>query len=159
MLIRLFLLIFIFISPVSAKDIFLTKITTDYVKKTYSLYVEVNEANEITAIKTINDQKKKTKIYKTNVLDKEITLVKAVGVTLVSLKCNNFNPQKGCDIVIEYPYNLTYGKFKSFNAKLMRIENDWNLVADNRVFRKMHLVAKKLLGLLIGIKKIETDIR
>ncbi len=138
------------------EDIHLATISTDYVTKTYDLVLTLNDRKLIDAIKTINNKKKKTKRYGIEVLGKPITLVKAVGVTLISLRCLNFTTSKGCDIEIEYPSNLTIGSFKTFNAKLERNENGWQLTHKGAPFKKLHLVARKVLGLLIGIKRIET---
>lgn len=137
------------------EDIYLATISTDYVQQSYELMITLNSRKLISAIKTRNTKKNKTKVYPVSVLDKPITLVKAVGVTLVSLSCNNFATHRGCDINIEYPSNLTLGKFKFFKAKLEKIEGKWVLTKDGKPFSKMNLVARKLMGLLIGIKRID----
>jgi hypothetical protein len=137
------------------KDIHLARISTDYVKKSYDLMVTINDRGLISAIKTRNNNKNKVKVYPIGVLDKPITLVKAVGVTLVSLTCNNFATNKGCDISIEYPSNLTVGRFKYFNAKLEKVSSKWQLTHNGKPFQEMFLVARKIMGLLIGIKRID----
>ena len=138
-----------------AEDIYLATISTDYVKKSYDLMIALNDRKLITAIKTKNNKKNKIKTYPVSVLDKPITLVKAVGVTLVSLSCNNFATNRGCDISIEYPSNLTLGSFKFFHAKLEMVAGKWRLTKDGKPFTQMFLVARKLMGLLIGIKRID----
>lgn len=140
----------------TTKDIHLATISTDYVKKSYDLMVTIDDRGLITAIKTRNNKKNKIKTYPISVLDKPITLVKAVGVTLVGLTCTNFATNKGCDITIEYPSNITFGRFKNFHAKLEKTGGRWRLTRDGKPFDNMFLVARKLMGLLIGIKRIET---
>lgn len=135
--------------------VFLARISTDYVKKTYDLFIDLNNHKLISAITTRNNKKNKIKTYPVSVLKKPITLVKAVGITLISLSCTNFTTSKGCDITIEYPYNLTYGKFKKFKAKLKKKDREWVLVDEkDNVFNQLFLKAKKALGLLVGIKRI-----
>jgi hypothetical protein len=137
------------------EEIFLAKISTDYVKKSYDLSLRLNSQKLITAILTKNNKKNKTKVYGVSVLNKPIILVKAVGIELISLKCDNFATSRGCDITIEYPYNLTYGKFKKFNAKLLKVDGKWRLTdQNNKQFNELFLQAKKVLGVLIGIKRI-----
>ena len=136
------------------EPIYLATISTDYVKKTYDLLLELNERQLISGIKTRNNKKNKIKSYPVSVLDKPITLVKAAGITLVGLACKNFATSRGCDIEIEYPSNLTIGRFKIFKAKLEKIENTWKLTHQGVPFSKLHLKSKKFLGLLIGIKKL-----
>lgn len=139
----------------ATEDIFLARISTDYVKKSYDLSLRLNSQKLIIAILTKNNQKNKEKVYPVKVLDKPIILVKAVGIKLISLKCENFATSRGCDITIEYPYNLTYGKFKTFKAKLLKKDGKWQLTdQNNKRFNKLFLQAKKVLGVLIGIKKI-----
>lgn len=142
---------------IDAGESFLSLISSDYDKeKTYSLLVDTNEKNEITAIKTRNNLKKKTKTYPPEILGDEITLVKAAGISLVTLRCHNFNPKRGCPITIEYPYNIAFGNFKKFQALIKKNKKgQWGLYTREGQFKKLHLVAKKALGLLIGIKRIE----
>lgn len=140
----------------TTKDIHLATIATDYIQKSYDLMVTINDRGLITAIKTRNNKKNKIKTYPISVLDKPITLVKAVGVTLVGLTCTNFKTNQGCDIAIEYPSNITLGRFKNFQAKLEKTGGRWRLTRDGKPFDHMFLVARKLMGLLIGIKRIET---
>lgn len=153
------LAIFLMAGPALSKseDVFLATISTDYVKRSYDLMIALNDRKLIEAIKTRNNKKNKIKTYPVSVLDKPITLVKAVGVTLVSLTCNNFATNRGCDISIEYPSNLTLGKFKYFHAKLEKKDGKWTLTKNGKPFTKMFLVARKLMGLLIGIKRIEVQ--
>lgn len=139
------------------EDIYLATISTDYVKKSYDLMISLNPRKLISAIKTRNNKKNKVKVYPVSVLDKPITLVKAVGVTIVSLSCTNFATNRGCDISIEYPSNITLGRFKFFHAKLEKVNGKWHLTRDGKPFTKMHLVARKLMGLLIGIKRIDVQ--
>ncbi len=139
----------------NSQDIFLATISTDYVKKSYDLIITVNDRKLISAIKTKNNKKQKIKTYLVNVLNKPITLVKAVGITLVNLSCLKFATNRGCDIVIEYPENITVGKFKKFTAKLEKHKGVWKLTKNGKPFSKMVLISRKLLGLLIGIKRIE----
>ncbi len=136
-------------------DIHLATISTDYISKTYDLTVTLNNRKLISAIKTKSSKKKHPKTYPVSVLSQPITLVKAVGVTIISLKCLNFATSKGCDIEIEYPSNITIGSFKTFKAKLEFIKGKWQLTHNSKPFTKMHLISRKLLGLLIGIKRIE----
>ena len=86
------------------KEVFITLLKTDYVKKSYKLFVKVNAENEIQAIKVFNTLKKKSKIYSKQVLREKITLVKALGISLVTLFCRDFSPKEGCELEIEYPW-------------------------------------------------------
>tara|TARA_R110002072_G_scaffold64203_6_gene159790 strand:- start:635 stop:1132 length:498 start_codon:yes stop_codon:yes gene_type:complete len=141
---------------VDTRDIFLANISSDIMDKTYDLLVSVDNKKEVISIKTRNNKKNKIKIYKTAVLNKPITLVKTLGITLISLSCNQFNKATGCNIVIEYPYNITYGKFRKFHCKLVKDDGEWKLVAGKKAFSKLHLKANKVVGLLVGIKQLVT---
>ena len=141
-------------------DIFLTKIATDYTSKTYDLIIELNPQKLISAIKTKNNKKNKIKKYPVKVLNAPITLVKAVGISLVSLTCSNFATSRGCDIIIEYPYNIAIGKYKKFHAKLLKVDNIWQLQDSNgNRFNHLFLKAKRALGILVGIKYIAPSMK
>lgn len=136
-------------------DIFLARISTDYVSKTYDLSLRLNQHRLISAILVRNNKKNKLKVYPIEVLNKPIVLVKAVGVKLVTLACTNFVTSRGCHITIEYPSNLTIGRFKKFYSKLVYDKNRWQLKDSyNNTYNHLHLKAKKVLGVLIGIKKL-----
>ena len=157
-----FLIIFLFLtsSPLFAgntKDIHLSLISTNYVDKTYSLLVGVDKKNVIQYIKTINNKKNKVKIYPSNLLKNNVPLVKAAGIELVTLNCKNFNPEVGCPITIKYPTNVLVMAFKSFKAIIKKENGQWGLFIGSRKFTKMHLIARKVLGLLIGVKRIEVS--
>lgn len=155
-----FLILFLFLvsSPVfstETKDIHLSLISTNYVDKTYSLLVGVDKNNVIQYIKTINNKKNKVKIYPNKVLKNNVPLVKAAGIELVTLNCKNFNPSEGCPITIKYPTNVIVMAFSSFKAVIKKENGKWGLFIGSRKFTKMHLISKKVLGLLIGVKRIE----
>ena len=139
-----------------ANEVFLSLISSDYTKKTYGLLIETDAKGSITGIRTKNNLKKTSKFYQNDVLHKDIVLAKALGVSLVVLKCRNFRPQTGCAMTIEYPSNLTLGKFKTFEAELKKSDDgSWGLFAGGRRFTQLRLIARKALGLLVGIKRIE----
>jgi len=137
----------------------LAVISTSFIKKTYSLFVEVNEKNEIVNIKSRNDKKNKIKIYPAAILHKRVTLVKAAGFHLVTLLCAPFDAKTGCPIVIKYPTNIILQSYKNFKAEIRFRDNKWGLFVGPNRFTRMHLVAKKPLGLLIGVRRIELSYR
>ena len=139
-----------------AIDIFMVRISNDYTpSKTYDLILDVRPDGQIKGIKTRNNKKNKVKYYPPTVLDKSMTLLKAAGITLITLKCKGFNPTKGCDMVIEYPSNIILGKFKKFHAQIKMKKGQWGMYSNNnQKFTRMHLVSKTTLGLITGIKKI-----
>jgi len=117
--------------------------------------IHLNDRKLIESIKTRNNEKNKLKVYPVKVLNNPITLVKALGVTLVSLKCTDFATNRGCNIDIEYPSNIAIGSFKIFKAKLSKVGGKWQLSHNNKKFTQLHLIARKAFGILIGIKRIE----
>lgn len=147
----------IFSKTTLAKEILLATISSDYTSKTYGLSVNVNAKNKIESIVSKNNKKNSSKIYMPSVLDKEITLVKTVGIPLVTLLCKNFDAEAGCPIKINYPKNIAIANFDDFHARLRKVDGIWGLYSNNRKFTKMNLVAKKIMGALVGVKKIETN--
>lgn len=143
--------------PAKIKDIHLSTISTNYVDKTYSLIIGVDENNTIQYVKTINIKKNKVKIYKNHLLKNNLPLVKAAGVELVTLRCENFDPTKGCPISIRYPTNILVMAFKSFNAEIRKNNGEWGLYIGAKKFTKMKLIAKKVFSLLIGVKRIDVS--
>lgn len=142
------------VSKGEAREIKLATITTDYTDRAYDLLLSIDENNLVTGIKT-KSNKGRIKNYPLAVLDREVVLVKAIGVALVTLTCKDFNQKTGCPIQIEYPSNLTYGKFLRFEAHLRPQQDSWQLESRGRAFTAMHLIAKKMFGLLIGVERIE----
>lgn len=130
-------------------------IKSSYINKTYTLKLGVDKSNSIENFQVTNNKKQRTKIYPKEILNRPIVLVKTLGIKLVGLRCLNFNKNEGCNIEIEYPHNLTYGRFKIFQAKLKKDKSGiWRLYAYGDAFNNLELVPKKGLGILIGIKSI-----
>jgi hypothetical protein len=138
------------------QKVFLASIKTDALKKTYKLFVELDSEGDIKNIRTENE-KGKVKIYEAELLNSKIVLVKTIGIELVTLHCNNFNKKTGCALSIEYPSNLATGRFGTFHADLKREKNLWSLNSNGKSFTNLNLIARKALGLLVGIKRIETN--
>lgn len=140
----------------SPQTIRLAVITSDYTDKKYDLEIEVDQKNVLQKIKTRNVAKNKVKEYGIDLLSKNIVLVKAIGMDLITLKCVEFNPATGCDLEIKYPSNLAVANFSEYQAKLVRTEKSWELRSQNNIkFTEMRLIARKVAGLLVGIKRIE----
>ncbi len=135
---------------------FILLISTDYVEKTNSLFVETNAQNEIISLKTRNNYKNRTKTYKTDILHKEIKFARTIGITLISLRCKDFKADSGCSIIIEYPYNILSNNFKTFHAKLKKVEDKWGFYVGQKKIKELRLIAKTAIGLPIGIKRVET---
>lgn len=145
-----------FAETVKIKDIHLSTISTNYVDKTYSLLIGVDSKNTIQYVKTINNKKKKVKVYQNKLLKNNLPLVKAAGIELVTLRCDNFDPTKGCPISIRYPTNIIVMAFKSFKAEIKKDSaGNWGLYMGPKKFSNMKLIARKVMGLLIGVKKID----
>lgn len=145
---------FLFSFSSFSKEIFLSKISTDFIKKSYQLKLVTDSKNAIQSIKTVSN-KNKVKNYPVSLLGKPISLVKTAGITLVSLECKNFHPVIGCDIEIEYPSNIAIASFDKFKARLLRVRGKWKLITNNKIFSDMKLVARKVAGILVGVKKID----
>ena len=139
------------------REVFLMTISNDYKSRTYSLFIVVNRKNQIISMKTRNNHKKKTKTYGVDLLKTKIPLAKTAGITLVELQCLNFKADEGCQIQIEYPYNITYGSFNYFKATLKKYKSQWGFYSENRYFTRMHLIVKKILGIPVGIKEIKLE--
>lgn len=152
-----FIAFFLFATNLLAKDILLATISSDYAAKTYGLSIRVNKNNEIESIVSKNNKKNKSKVYHSSVLNNEITLVKTLGIPLVTLKCSDFDSEAGCPITINYPKNIAIANFDNFHARLRKVKGKWGLYVDNKKFTKMNLIAKKVLGALVGVDKIETN--
>lgn len=138
------------------KSIYLASITSDYSDKKYELSLEVDTDNRIVKIKTYNVNKNKFREYGLDVLKDRIALVKAAGIELITLRCLDFNPDLGCRLEIHYPQNIAVANFGEFYAKLVRTKDSWEIQTEEGLkFERLHLIAKKAIGLLVGIKRIE----
>jgi len=152
-------LLFFVASSLNAKEVSLADITSNYKKEeSYTLLLDVDDVSgQIVKIKTRSNPKNKIKEYGPEVFANELPLVKAAGIVLVGLRCSNFNPATGCDIVISYPYNIAIINFDKFSAQLKQVGGEWGLYANDKKFTQMHLVANRMLGILVGVDRIELN--
>ena len=155
-----FAILFLLLLPFSkalAIDIFVVRISNDYEpEKSYDLILDVERNGRIKGIKTRNNKKNKVKFYPPKVLDKPLPLLKAAGITLITIECKGFKPDQGCEIIIEYPSNIALGKFKKFHARIKMLGGQWGIYStEDKKFTRMHLSSRKILGLIAGIKGIK----
>ncbi len=142
--------------PAPQKITLLATISSDYKPKdTRDLMVDTDAKGLITSIKIRNNRKNRIKTYPVEKLRSKIPLVKTAGITLVELQCLDFRPEQGCQVQIEYPYNITYASFRRFRAQLKLKDGKWGFYQGDRRFTNIHMIANKLLGLLVGIREIQ----
>ncbi len=142
-------------SPVRQTTLLAT-LSNDYkARDTRDLMVVTDAQNQIVSIQIRNNRKKRTKTYPVEKLREKIPLAKTAGITLIELRCLNFRPKHGCTVQIEYPYNITYGSFRQFRTELKLQDGKWGFYQSGQRFQGIHMVAKKLFGLLVGIQEIQ----
>jgi hypothetical protein len=78
------------------------------------------------------------------------------GRDIIVLRSNNFAAHNGGDLEIDTLYNGITGSRKKYPIDLQRHGAYWKVERNGKVITKMHLVSKKLLGKVIGIKTIKT---
>ena len=64
------------------------------------------------------------------------------------------------DILIKYlrsGINPNRLRYRDFNVELRRAGDEWFLSQNNKVVKKVKLVSRKLMGQLVGIKKLSSN--
>ncbi|MEC7182521.1 MAG: hypothetical protein VXW15_07395, partial [Bdellovibrionota bacterium] len=64
---------------------------------------------------------------------------------------------RGGDILIKYlrsGINPNRLRYRNFEVELRRVDDNWLLFQKDKVVKKVKLVSRKLMGQLVGIKKI-----
>ena len=75
----------------------------------------------------------------------------------VLLSCDNCDRTRGGDILIKYlrsGINPNRLRYRDFEVELRRVDDNWLLFQKDKVVKKVKLVSRKLMGQLVGIKKI-----
>jgi len=75
----------------------------------------------------------------------------------ILLSCSNCDSTSGGDILIRYlrsGINPNRLRYRDFHAELRRVGDQWVLFKKDEVIKSIKLVSRKLMGQVVGIKKI-----
>lgn len=162
-------IIFIFSKFSFGNEILLSSIQTDDKEDSkfiYKIYIKNNEYNEV-----ISFYRKKFSKFSGRLIDMKeysieklanqgITLEERKGISVVTLRSNNFHRVYGGDFSIKYLKNWFKSDYKTINIKLAppnENSGQWELITKrNLPIKKMFLyVNKKPLVGVVGIKSIK----
>ena len=140
----------------SRKTHHLAVFSTNQSKRTWSLALVTDENDEIVALRTLSSRKNRVRRYDRSILDEEINLTRKLGVRLATLRCHDLDPSAGCPITIKYPGNIALGRFRRFRGEIRKRDGEWGCFSeDGTRFAEAKLIVKKILGIPVGIKRIE----
>ncbi len=144
-----------------AKDHVLSTITNDDDKNIY-----------IMGLKTDDQTEAVTKIYKKELdgkgkllnkieftpgqLEAGVSIVKRSGRDVVNLKASNVDVNYGGDIAMKTLVNALKKDFKTYDLKVEKNGEKWQMLFDNKVAKKLHFTTnKKFLIGTVGIKNVQ----
>lgn len=124
--------------------------------------ISLNEDNE--KFKNIHQIEKnaagattKDEIYNLGELFKGPTMQVKSGRDIIKIRFNrNFDPTYGGTFVLDYLASGISGDRKSVELDLRKNGSSWEVTMNNKVASKLHVIAKRVLGKVIGISKIQT---
>jgi hypothetical protein len=157
------LLLTCFFQTAFAKEEILATITNDENNQVTTFMAQTNEqTNTITSFYKDNYVDGKKTLRETMAI-KQLTLAGVVldkrgDNTVINLKSDNFDNQRGGDITIDTLYNGINGERKEYEISLSQTQNGWKLFNANKPISKIHVeVNKKMFIGSIGVKNIKME--
>ncbi|MBT7609125.1 MAG: hypothetical protein HN576_05180 [Bacteriovoracaceae bacterium] len=159
----LFTLVLLSSQAIIAGEFLLLSITNEVDTEITKFVLVTDDANqEILAFY------KKTYTQSGNLITENVLAVNQIAATtgiildrrdnrnIIVLRSENFAAHHGGDLEIDTLYNGITRSRKTYPIDLQRHGANWKIERYGKVITQMHLVSKKILGKVVGIKDIKT---
>ncbi len=140
---------------IMAKDILVSTVTSDVDSLVTKLWIVTNDDGSAKALKMTSDDNTDPAIFSPSKVQAGIVLKKVDHYDVVVLKSEDFEIDRGGHLEMEY---LSNGITGSTDTEELSIEFDgatWKLYYRGEAISRFHFKGKKILGKLVGIKRVE----
>ena len=151
----------IFSGKILAKEDVIASITNDENKEVYSMIVESDdETNSIKAFYKddyLNGLKVSRKLLPSSELvTKGVVLEKRGERTVIALKSDNYDNQRGGLLTIDTLFSGVNGQRKEYEIELSQSKEGWRLFKKGKLISKLHIVINKKVFIgAVGVKDIQ----
>lgn len=137
-----------------AKDFHLVKIISEPENnKIHNFLLDLDKNYDIESI--VRTTTNERQVIKLDLLaGKDYTLLKSDGRDVIILQCHNCDSVHGGDLGIKYLRNGLSMKYKVLNLNLQREGDEWALKHEGTKVHTLTIKPRKVLGQLVGIRKI-----
>lgn len=143
-------------SAAFADEAQLVRVTTDAVPGFLDVKLVLNQDHEITAIKYVGTST--TESFDVSELPVGIVMLRHSGKEVVKLIASGFDVKEGGKLNINYLSSGISNARGDYWVTIQRQGQNWQIVRDDsagrRVFTKMFMKARKVLGNTVGIQSI-----
>lgn len=140
---------------VMAKDILISTVTSDVDSYTTYLWIVTNNDGTAQALKMTSNDGASPAMFGPSKVKTGMVLKKVDSYDVVVLKSDDFETDRGGHLDMEY---LSNGITGSREKKELTIEfngTSWKLYHRGEAVNRFHFTGKKILGKLVGIKRVD----
>ncbi|MGZ3787191.1 MAG: hypothetical protein ACXVLQ_01640 [Bacteriovorax sp.] len=153
----------LFSAQVFAKEEVLAIITNDDNKDVFTFVANADDTGQ--SLKGffkddyVDGKKIEREVLPTKDLSKNgLVLDKRKDLTIINLKSDNFDYQRGGTVTIDTLYNGVTGERKQYEVEIAKDQNGWKLFNKKNVVSKLHIeVNKKAMIGAVGVKNIRME--
>tara|TARA_R110000868_G_scaffold132380_3_gene343188 strand:- start:15029 stop:15505 length:477 start_codon:yes stop_codon:yes gene_type:complete len=142
-------------TSVMAKDILVSTVTSDVDSYTTKLWIVPNEDGTAQSLKMTTNDGSNPALFGPSKVKTGMVLKKVDSYDVVVLKSEDFEIDRGGHLEMEY---LSNGITGSRDQKELTIEFDgatWKLYHRGEAVSRFHFTGKRILGKLVGIKRVD----
>jgi len=141
----------------------LATITNDENQNVFTFIADTSEDNHDIKIFFKDDYFNGKKITRKSLITDDLAkdgliLDKHGEHTIINLKSENFDFQRGGTVTIDTLYNGVTGERRQYEIEIARVENSWKIFNQKNIISKIHIeVNKKMLIGTVGVKNIRME--
>ncbi len=140
---------------VMAKDILISTVTSDVDTFTTYLWISTNDDGSAKALKMTSDDDVGPAMFGPSKVRSGIVLKKVDQYDVVVLKSDDFEIDRGGHLEMEYLSNGITGSTDTENLNIEFNGTTWKLYHRGEEVNRFHFKGKRILGKLVGIKRVE----
>ncbi len=137
-----------------AERVLLATITSNYDSRTTELWLGIDDSGNAAEIERLDVESRRIKKFAIPDLAKGIVLKEEGGHQIFILRSADFDPTRGGNLELNYLHNGLTGSRRTSMLALEIDADGWKLLHSGVVFKRIHVLANKIFGKVVGVKEL-----
>ncbi len=134
--------------------VMIATITSNYDSRVNELWLALDDAGNATRLERLEVATRKIKTFQIPDLAKGVVLMEESGRDIFILRSTEFDSSKGGRLELNFLHNGLTGSRRSVGLQAEVGADGWQLLHSGAAFTRMHVIANKILGKVVGVKEL-----
>ncbi len=130
-------------------------ISSNYDSRVSQLWLLQDQYGQATGLQKVEINTREVKTFSVRDLPAGITLKEKDGYRVFVLRSTEFDPGRGGRMYLDYLKNGVTGSRDETEIEAQVGHQGWQLLHEGRAFKRMYVIAKKVLGKVVGVKEVQ----